>query len=74
MEDEQREGPALLLGGDINQGGPMILQEEADVNMDAAAEEDKGPMPGPEEQAAVIEQLEDKQIAEGETLYIISKR
>jgi hypothetical protein len=55
----------------------MMMLEELDVNMDAAGDDaavSKDPMPGPEEQAAAIQQLEDKQIQAGEQMYIVSKR
>jgi hypothetical protein len=76
MADKQQQQHGLL-GGDVQEGPIFVLEGLEDVNMDAAGDEaagSKAPMPSPEEQAAAIEQLEDRQIQAGEQLYIVSKR
>lgn len=74
-EEQQQQQQQGLLGGEVQQGHIMML-DEPDVNMDAAGDEaagSKAAMPSPEEQAAAIQELEDKQIQSGEQMYIISK-
>jgi hypothetical protein len=76
MADEQQQQHGLL-GGDMQQGPVFVIEGLEDVNMDAAGDEaacNKALMPSPEEQAAAIEPLEDRQIQAGEQMYIISKR
>eukprot|EP00882_Tetradesmus_deserticola_P015244 GHRQ01016235.1.p1 GENE.GHRQ01016235.1~~GHRQ01016235.1.p1 ORF type:complete len:328 (+),score=162.42 GHRQ01016235.1:579-1562(+) len=74
-DEHQQQQQQGLLGGEMQQG-PVMSLAEPDVNMDAAGDEAAGSkalMPSPEEQAAAIQQLEDKQIQAGEQMYIVSK-